>query len=419
MLIFCLSVFCAAILILTDDSSVFASGKWNREGSGYHRSFSAKIRSAGSGATQATNSITKTFSFKPPTLTLNGIHYSIEMPRTDIWHGSAGSPRIPFKAARFLIPSGLQVVSVKITPGEMQDISGSFNIEPVEQAVPIDQSPQAPQAPEDSLIYNSDNPYPSTPCGDAFVQSKRGCTLLLINLYPVEYLPLSGKISYYASITVEIEVAPQEAAAPLGNNDTASATSADKSGIQAISQTIDNPEALSSYQQANQNTAAQYEYVIITTNNLAGAPHPNLTDLIEAKKAKGLSAKLFTVENDIYPVYSGTRPDGKADNQTKIRNFIIDCYIHHGTQYVLLSGDKDNIPPRMFHVRSSYQHSPYYEADLPADLYYACLDGTFDEIKTASMANLATGPAAARWTCRPRYMWAAHVRLPNHRSTIS
>lgn len=165
---------------------------------------------------------------------------------------------------------------------------------------------------------------------------------------------------------------------------------------------VDNPEVLDTYIQVNTNTldlnAATtecYEYVIITTNELRDAAGEyTFADLIEAKQACGINAIIVTVEDDIYPNYSGLRPDGGSDNQTKIRNFIIDYYQNHGTRYVLLGGNKDLIPPRLFYVVVATM----YQDTIPADIYYGCLDGTFDGDKDGSYGESLgwTGHAGCR-----------------------
>ncbi|GAH37823.1 unnamed protein product, partial [marine sediment metagenome] len=127
-------------------------------------------------------------------------------------------------------------------------------------------------------------------------------------------------------------------------------------------------------------------YVIITNEALEATPGPNnFQALRDNKISRGITATIVTTEW-IYANYSGSRPDGGEDSQTRIRNFIIDAYNTWGTTYVLLGGDGDGadvggesgdaiIPHRGFASVSGEQEIDY---DIPADMYYACLDGTFD-----------------------------------------
>jgi hypothetical protein len=88
--------------------------------------------------------------------------------------------------------------------------------------------------------------------------------------------------------------------------------------------------------------------------------------LVDRRTGQGKTGKLVTTEW-IYANYDGTRPDGGTDNQTKIRNCIIDHYQNHGTQWVALGGDDNIIPVR-------YVLGTPYDA-RPAELYYSDMDG--------------------------------------------
>ena len=71
----------------------------------------------------------------------------------------------------------------------------------------------------------------------------------------------------------------------------------------------------------------------------------------------------------IYDHYPGSDP------QEKIRNFLRDAYREWGTRYVLLGGGANDVPPRYVYVRFS---SDSIENWVPSDLYYACLDGSWN-----------------------------------------
>ncbi|MGC9308596.1 MAG: C25 family cysteine peptidase, partial [Thermoplasmatota archaeon] len=119
-----------------------------------------------------------------------------------------------------------------------------------------------------------------------------------------------------------------------------------------------------------------YDYVIITTDALASYTGANsFHDLVNSKTAKGLSATIVTVEDitsnssfwNANPVFN--------DTQAQIREFIRYAYLNWGTEYVLLGGDSDDgspvVPARMLYhsIDNTY---------MPSDIYYACLDGTYN-----------------------------------------
>ncbi|MEW6481636.1 MAG: C25 family cysteine peptidase [bacterium] len=99
--------------------------------------------------------------------------------------------------------------------------------------------------------------------------------------------------------------------------------------------------------------------------------------LIDHKKAKGLTSTIKTTQW-IYENYTG------RDNQERIRNFIIDYYKNYGTEYVLLGGDVELVP---------YRSASYNELtqNTPCDLYYACLDGSWDKNNNNIFGELEDG----------------------------
>jgi len=102
-------------------------------------------------------------------------------------------------------------------------------------------------------------------------------------------------------------------------------------------------------------------YLLITSESLSSSFQP----LVDRRTAQGKPGTLVTTEW-IDATYDGTRPDGGADLQTKIRNCIIDHYQNHGTLWVALGGDDAVVPVR------------FCVGNYPTDLYYGDLEGTWD-----------------------------------------
>jgi hypothetical protein len=105
------------------------------------------------------------------------------------------------------------------------------------------------------------------------------------------------------------------------------------------------------------------DYVIITTDALAG----EYQRLADWKTAKGVPTVVRTVEW----IEANTR--NGVDLQETLRFFIQDAYAKWGITYVLLGGDTDILPPR--YALSRYYLKPTL---LPADMYFACLDGSWN-----------------------------------------
>jgi archaellum component FlaG (FlaF/FlaG flagellin family) len=294
-----------------------------------------------------------------------------------------GLPVLPFKTARILLPYGFDVEDITVTRGSKVALPGSYLVEPGQQAVRLSYEGPVEPTPPKLEVYDSSAPFPGKLYSDNAVQSKSGYRMLLVNLYPVEYIPALGHLSYYESLTVQVTLKAATQAGdeaqnvrPLGQD------------RELLREMADNPGAIKSYGAALSSFAesslldpGDYEYVIITSQALKDTPGPdNFQALRDEKVSRNITATIVTTEW-IYANYSGTRPDGGEDNQTRIRNFIIDAYNTWGTRYVLLGGDGDGadvggesgddiIPPRGF--------AAYDDTNIPADMYYACLDGSFD-----------------------------------------
>ena len=131
---------------------------------------------------------------------------------------------------------------------------------------------------------------------------------------------------------------------------------------------VDNPEMLKAYESEHKvETAARlisFDYLLITRSNLVSAFQP----LVDLKTQANLSVKVETVEA-ITNAWSG------RDAPEKLRNYIRDVYTNWGITYVLLGGDIDTVPCRYAYV---YMGSLVDNPLLPCDLYFACLDGSWN-----------------------------------------
>jgi len=309
------------------------------------------------------------YSFKKPTIE-SGLQDSkrIRIPELNTY-ASPGAPVMPFKTAKILIPYGEEVDNIQVTPAG-KNYLGKFLIEPGQKPIPIGKEGEI--TPLNETIYNSMAPYPENIYSKVSVQYKKGYQILVLNLYPLEYIPKSQDVSYFEEMIVAVKT---KSAPP---NELFRGLPEDREDVLRI---VDNPQETGTYinsevklQKSSPLPQEQYDYVIITNEELKNAPEPNFQTLADWKNSRGVTTTIVTTE-DIYSTYTG------ADNQTKIRNFIRYAYLNWNTEYALLGGDADgadvggesgdNIVP----VRELWS---FYEKEIPSDLYYACLDGSYD-----------------------------------------
>lgn len=276
-----------------------------------------------------------------------------------------GKPVLPVIPVKLIIPAGRDLDSVKVIPGKKKQLSGKFIIKHGQKPIPLKPGSKFEPTLSDKAVYASDNQYPNSLYEVVGVQRKRGVAILFVNLNPISYRPLSGKVSYYDILTLHVKTKPAKA------RKSTMRYRPDPSGRVVL--TVDNPDMIESYGNEEVSNSPMilnminpddtYEYVVITNEAIRDATtNPSVSDFIAHKQALGLTTTVVTIES-ILSTYSG------VDDAQKLRNFIIDAYNNWETDYVLLGGDTNIIPLRSLHNLG---------ASLASDLYYQCLDGDYD-----------------------------------------
>ena len=275
----------------------------------------------------------------------------------------AGKPVLPVKSLQILLPFGKDVQSIEVT-GMKRDLTGTYYVEPGEEPVPIGiPMKEPPKIVPNETIYSSTKPYPGK-LYEASVQNLRGYKILVLNLFPVQYTPKPGTITHYKEMKIIVNTKP-------GVNNLYRGLPKDK---ERVLQVVDNPEIADTYP-LDTKFSPSYDHVIITNSTFATA----FQELADWKTRKGVRSHVVTVEyiNSAYP---------GRDLQEKIRNYIKYSYLNDGIEYVLLGGDGDGSPvggetgPAVVPARGFYAAvGGYVDYNIPADLYYAALDGTWDD----------------------------------------
>ncbi len=290
-----------------------------------------------------------------------------------------GAPIIPVRPVKVMVPFGKKVLTARAIPLETYDLPGSYWLPPAQKPYPLSYQGTAEPTEPDPAIYGQATPWPGTYHEQVAAQSKRGYQLFIMNLFPLQYVPAIGKISYTTKLRLEIDLADALTSEVLRPSEAVEAR---------LTAMVDNPSVLENYSETDAPVekldeavalpdGGPYQYVIITSGALEAAPGPwNFQALRDAKIARGMTAIIVTTDW-IYANYDGTRPDSDSDNQTRIRNFLIDAYQTWGTEYVLLGGNANIIPARMFWVDSLVGDKD----EMPVDMYYGCVEPeecTFD-----------------------------------------
>ncbi|KYK28427.1 MAG: hypothetical protein HXS48_21410 [Theionarchaea archaeon] len=274
-----------------------------------------------------------------------------------------GEPLVPYKAATILVPQDAVVEDVKVkceTPIVQQGIDILWG------QPPCTFSDTPVRVGKNEEIYNSLEWYPHEIYNVVSVESFRGFKILNVILYPVQYQPKSQTVKCYPRMTVTVKVGKGL------KNKLYRGLAGDKTDVAGM---VDNPEMVSTYE--NGPTPLQTEQYIIITNNALESTFQRLADY---KACFINGAGVYTV-SWITAAYTG------VDDAEKVRNFIKDMYQNHGTRYVLLGGDIAVVPYRGFYVATG----GYTDYDMLADMYFAHLDGTFNDDGDSNWAEPEDG----------------------------
>jgi len=291
--------------------------------------------------------------------------------------GKVGSPKIPSKTLRILLPYGKDFDKIEVIPGEIIELEGQYELEPVQKQLPIG-SDEEPIFTINKTRYNSDKAIPKMLFKNDGIQKQKGYKVMFLTLFPLKYIPKTGKIFYFDKMHIKIFLKDS-----YEYNDFYRGFPKDK---EILSSFVKNLKVLDTYHRemtfynpikTSGLSPGDYDYVIITNDDLLNSEgNYTFQDLAQYKNTQGITTTIVSVD-DIYDDYVG------EDKQEKIRNFIMDAYTNWGIDYVLLGGDGDGagsgdsiIPARGLYSTTAYG---YTDENIPSDLYYAGLDGNWNE----------------------------------------
>ena len=269
-----------------------------------------------------------------------------------------GEPLIPYRPAQILLPQGSDITEITIVASEPY-IEEGFDIPWGQVPSTFSDAEFAERVDRNPAVYSSNDWYLGTLYEFVSVESFRGYDILYLNLFPVDYRPLSRTVKFHEKLTVVVHYTEG-----IPNN---MCRNSDEDRL-ALSAMVENGGLLQTYAEVTDQCVPQlpggpYEYVIITSSSL----EPTFQQLADWKANFVNGAKVVTT-SWIYSEFSG------ADNQERIRKFIRAAYFNWNTNYCLLGGDVAVVPYRGFYASVD----EYVDTDMAADMYYGCLDGTFN-----------------------------------------
>lgn len=297
---------------------------------------------------------THTYYFDEPRVEIVNGQVTVILEGTTTW-GKVGEPLLPHAPVQILLPPGEEAFSISVETADPVVLGEGYRIPHRQKPYPLSSGAPAEVTSPNLEVYSSDEAYPSQLSGALQTQFLSGHGIAYAVVFPVTYRPVSGTLAYYPWIQVKIE-SRSTAQAQQANAFMLKRTHATRDRLSGM---VDNPEIITAYGPQSPSRNDSWDMLLITMADFVD----DYQEFVDYKNRSGILTTVKTVE-DIYANYSG------IDNQDKIRNCIIDYYTNYDITYVFLCGDNEHIPCRGLWCQDDH---------LPADLYYAGLDGNWND----------------------------------------
>jgi len=277
-----------------------------------------------------------------------------------------GEPQLAIDPLLFLIPPTAEIEEIEILSAKKTLVNGSFNILPTQYPRPFSlDDVSLPFVKPKKEIYNLDTEYPGIIAEVSHIGTKGGYRIATVTIHPLQYVPVDKALYLYTDIKLRIryeEGRVEEETVWLEQYEMQKA---------AVRRLVENPEDVEVWGPAVREcsrglsfgergpTFTNPEYVIMAPS----AYTSYFQGMRDWKSKKGVPTEVIELEW-ILSNYSG------SNDQTKVRNFIIDYNTNHGTQYFLCVGDFDVFPMNLVNtVDDPNTPSDFWYADYDDDLY--------------------------------------------------
>ena len=270
-----------------------------------------------------------------------------------------GQPSLPWQSVSLLLPQGAEAESIEVELYDFQEITGNHNLFPYQPSRTTGDVEKRDLV-INNAVYASRSVYPAENHGVVTTQYKNGYAFAFSAFTPVQYIPSEGKVMLAQSAKVRVNLK----AAKADHSNMLWGTPEIKNSVKRLAQ---NPEMIKSYQTRGRDLNV-YDVLIITRSDYVDA----YSEYCEYYNSIGMRNRIALL-SDIYENMSG------VDNQDKIRNYIIQEYQNNGIMMVVLGGDVAIVPYRGFYCYVTSGGGDQESNNIPADLYYSGLDGTWND----------------------------------------
>lgn len=308
---------------------------------------------------------------------------TVSLAGEELWQ-VVGDPVLPMRTSGILLPQGSELASLSVNLGPGTQVAIGVNLAAATVESPLVEMAGATcdgcaTHGEGGTFYGS---FPQAPGLEYASRVMCGYRFAQLYLFPVEYDDPTDSLIYHSTISVTLSTVT----AADASSTRVRALPSDRERVAGL---VDNDSALWDYQaepargpeSGSLPAGGPYEYVVITNSDLADEFQP----LIDHKAERGLTAGIVTTE---YIDSHFTGIDAAGDLPDKIRDFIRAAYNTWNTEWVLLGGDTDGYDVAAGSANSVVPHRgakggwdydpPSIDNHMPTEVYFACLDGTWN-----------------------------------------
>ncbi|MEK7823590.1 MAG: C25 family cysteine peptidase [Candidatus Eisenbacteria bacterium] len=276
-----------------------------------------------------------------------------------------GRPDLPLLGEPVELPDGVRVTGVEVISLGTAVLSARARVPAAIKALP-GLGPIVRTEPDPAFYGRSGFASPAAQATLGYEGWMRGKHVAWLQVKPVRWDPASGRLERITRMTVRLTLEPRrdpdvvrrERIVPEWEDSRPFAAPRPASALPVGARPAEPFKPL----QIPSVLGSPVAYLIITSDALAS----EFQRLADWKTQSGVPAVVRTLSfiRQQYPF--GT------DDADRMRQFIRDAYSRWSTKWVLLGGDTDVVPFRMIHTTF------YGGEDIPADLYFSCLDGNWN-----------------------------------------
>ena len=272
----------------------------------------------------------------------------------DATYSSPDEPGLPLRSLSLAIPGTRKYESSSLSFSKRL-IRSNVTVAP--GPVPVTTDGSMEPVPARTVSYGNVT-YPASNC--LYTLSSEWSDLSMIHFLTTPFIYDAGARKLYFIDSIQLTVRTVEKT-PDENDIATFADRAVVSSIVANRDAVNRIPAMRAAASGSSSDANRIDYVVITSEELKQAFVP----LVNWKRIKGLRSKIITTE-EIDSKYQG------ESGPLRIKKCLYDLYKNNSLRYALLGGDDTVVP--VLHWKKD---SVIKEANIPADLYYACFGGDF------------------------------------------